>query len=72
MKRKAGPTNPVSPHPNGFPTYSMNPVEDLPVAEDYLIEMNFADEYYTEPVFSSQAIYGFAHEPENYDAKRRD
>jgi hypothetical protein len=73
MRRSGGPINPVSPHPNGFPAYSMNPVEDLPVAEDFLSQTNFADAYYTEPVFSSQAVYGFEHKQQNYDsAKPRD
>ncbi len=71
MQRRAGPVNPVSPHPNGIPGYCFNPVEDLPVAEDHLMKHNFADDYYTEPVFSSQALYGFRHKAETYDTKNR-
>lgn len=68
MKRNAGPTNPVSPHPNGFPAYSLNPLENLPVAEDHWMEDNFSDDYFTEPVYSSQAIYGFSRRTD--DAER--
>ncbi len=68
MKRAVGPTNPVSPNPNGRLGYSFNPVEDLPVAEDLLLYHNYSDDYYTEPVFSSQATYGF--DDETYESKR--
>ena len=64
MQRKAGPVNPVSPHPNGIPGYCFNPVEDLPVAEDHQIEHSLADRDSKEPVFSSQVVSGFTHQTE--------
>jgi hypothetical protein len=68
MKRTVGPSNPVSPNPNGKFGYSFNPVEDIPVTEDLFQDYNFSDDYYTEPVFSSQATYGF--NEESYDHKK--
>ena len=69
MRRKAGPVNPVSPHPNGIPGYCFNPMEDLPVAEDHQMEHSMAGSY-TEPVFSSQAAYGVSHQAETHGANR--
>jgi len=61
MPHSRGPRQPISPHPNGKPTFAMNPVEDLPVEElSSWDDQNIATEYIAEPVYSSQALYGIS------------
>lgn len=62
MHPARGPRQPVSAAPNGNPDYTFNPMEDLPV-EEYASweDLNVSADYMTEPVFSSQALYGITH-----------